>query len=168
LTETTELRKKLVELEQSQVGVKEATGNNDGKEVEMYLRSVGLKKGNAYCAAGQAWSHIQLNIPNPESGYSPNWFRTNVVYWKNAPRVTEFKSRPGQVCGFWVDFKGRIGHVGMIKAEWKNYYETVEFNTNGSGSDEGQGVHNLLRKKYSVYAISDFVGYKEILKAMKK
>ena len=168
LQSTTELRNRLVALEQSQVGVKEATGNNDGKEVEMYLRAVGLKKGSAYCAAGQAWSHMQLNIPCPESGWSPDWFKANLVYLKNAPRVIPFESRPGQVVGFWVDFKGRIGHVGMIKKEFKHHYETVEFNTNGAGSTEGQGVHNLLRKKATVHAVSDFVGYKEILKAIKK
>lgn len=32
-------------------GVKEKTNNNDGKEVEMFLRYVGLPKGNPWCAA---------------------------------------------------------------------------------------------------------------------
>ena len=78
--ETTILREKLVEIEQSQVGVRELTGNNDGKDVEKYQRYVGIKKYQPYCAAGQAWSHGQLDIPNPMSGYCPDWFRANLVY----------------------------------------------------------------------------------------
>lgn len=158
---TTELRKKLIEFEQSQVGIKEATGNNDGKEVEKYLKSVGLKRGDAWCAAGQSWCHIQLNIPNPETGYSPNWFKTNVVYKKEHIRILPFKYRGGEVVGFWVPGKGRIGHVGMAKYEDDLHVITTEFNASNS-------VRNLIRKKTDIFIVSDFVGYREILQAMKK
>lgn len=164
---TTEQRVKLITLAQSQVGVKELTGNNDGKEVEMYLRSVGLKKGNPYCAAGVSWCHIQLNIPNPESGWSPAWFNNNIVYRKGEPRTLPFKYRGGEVVGFYVPSKGRIGHVGLAKMETKLHVETIEFNTNGMGSSEGQGVHNLIRKKETIYVVSDFVGWKEFLEGVK-
>lgn len=39
----------------AQVGVREKSGRNDGYMVEQYLKSVGLSKGNPYCAAGQYW-----------------------------------------------------------------------------------------------------------------
>jgi hypothetical protein len=159
--ETTQLREKLVALEQSQVGVRELTGKNDGKEVEMYLRYVGRKKGDAYCAAGQSWSHGTLGIPNPMSGWSPDWFRANLVYKRSEPRLLPFLARPGQVAGLYIQSKGRIGHVLMIKQVMKNSYITTEFNTNGMGSDEGQGVHNLIRAKSDISVIADYVGWRE-------
>jgi len=155
-------------LAETQLNVREKTGHNDGIAVERYLKSVNLKRGNAWCAAFMSWLHIQLNIPNPESGYSPNYFVTNVVYRKTHKRITPFASRLGQVIGLWISSKGRIGHVGMITGETKLHYQTIEGNTNSMGSDEGDGVYRKIRKKETIYAISDFVGYKEILKAMKK
>jgi hypothetical protein len=161
LKETTALRHKLIVLEKSQVGVKELTGNNDGKEVEMYLRSVGLKKGNAYCAAGQAWCHITLNIPNPESGFSPDWFKTNVVYIKGQPRNEPHHVRGGEVTGYWVPAKKRIGHVGCAIYEERLDVYVVEFNSSNR-------VRYFIRRKSDIDIMADFVGYNEILKAMKK
>lgn len=167
LDKTSELRAKLVEVAASQVGVREKTGNNDGPEIRMYLREVGLPEGNPYCAAGLTWCHNQLNIPNPESAWSPDWFKGNVVYRKNQPRLTTFVSRPGQVAGFYSETKRRISHVALIEGESRLHYSTIEFNTNGAGSDEGQGVRRLIRSKNSVFIISDFVGYKEIREVFK-
>ena len=101
LEKTTLLRNKLVSVAESQLHVREATGKNDGPEVAKYLRSVGLPEGYPYCAAGMAWCHEQLNIPNPQSAWSPDWFRANVVYRRGSPRLTKFESRPGQVFGLW-------------------------------------------------------------------
>lgn len=168
LPETNELRKKLIEVAASQVGVREKTGNNDGPEVRMYLREVGLSEGYPYCAAGLTWCHNQLGIPNPESAWSPSWFTSNVVYRRNQPRMTTFVSRPGQIAGFYSETKRRVSHVGLIEGESRLHYYTIEFNTNGAGSDEGQGVRRLIRRKNSVHVISDFVGYKEIKQAMKE
>lgn len=165
---TTELRQQVIKLAASQLYVREATGHNDGKEVERYLRSIGRKRGDAWCAAFVSWLHIETNTPNPESGWSPAWFNNNVVYRKNQPRMLPFVSRPGQVIGFWIPAKGRIGHVGIIENETRLHYLTIEGNTNGLGSDEGDGVYRKIRTKSSAYAISDFVGWKEYLDGVKQ
>ena len=167
LYETIKLRLKLVDVALSQNGVREKTGKNDGPEIRKYLREVGLPEGYPYCAAGLTWCHNQLNIPNPESAWSPDWFKTNQVYHKNHIRLKEFVSRPGQVAGFYSETKKRISHVAMITGESKIHYFTFEFNTNGQGSDDGQGNRELIRKKESVFAISDYVGYAEIKMALK-
>lgn len=164
---TTELRQKVVKLAEEQLYVRELTGKNDGVEVVKYLKSVNLRKGDAWCAAFISWLHIQYSIPNPESGYSPNWFRNNLVYHKKQPRMTPFVSRPGQVIGLWIPAKNRIGHVGMIVSENRLHYNTIEGNTNSMGSDEGDGVYRKIRRKESIYAISDFVGWKEYLDGVK-
>ena len=164
---TTKDRQAIVKLAESQLYVREETGHNDGKDVVKYLKSVNLRKGDAWCAAFISWLHLDMGIPNPESGYSPNWFRNNLVYHKNHKRITPFVSRPGQVIGLWIPAKGRIGHVGMIVSETRLHYNTIEGNTNSFGSDEGDGVYRKIRKKESIYAVSDFVGWKEFLEGVK-
>ena len=152
------LRVELVAVAASQVGVREKTGKNDGKEVAMYLREVGLHEGYAYCAAGLTWCHNQLGIPNPKSAWSPDWFKANVVYRRGKPLFLPFKSQPGQVAGFYSESKKRVSHVALIESESHQHYFTIEFNTNGAGSDNGEGVRRLIRKKSSVYVIADHVG----------
>ncbi len=167
LPSTTDLREKLIEVAESQVGVKEATGKNDGKEVRKYLRLVGLQEGNPYCAAGMSWCHEQLSIPNPLSAWSPAWFQANLVYVAKQKRIIPFESRKGQVFGIYYDHLQRIGHVGMITGETLLHYQTIEFNTSGAGSREGDGVYRKIRKKETIAKISDYVGYREILLELK-
>ena len=152
------LRGKLVAVAASQVGVRELTGKNDGPEVAKYLREVSLPEGYAYCAAGLTWCHNQLGIPNPQSAWSPDWFKANVVYRRNKPQIGPFESLPGQVAGFYSESKKRVSHVALIESESRQHYFTIEFNTNGAGSDDGEGVRRLIRKKSSVYVIADHVG----------
>jgi len=122
--------------------------------VEQYLASVGLKKGNPWCAAFVHWSFLQSGITEvPRSGFCPNWFQTNVIYWrghyeKKLPQRTD-------VFGIWFQAKKRIAHVGFID-EWVNgsYAITVEGNTNEAGSREGDGVYRKRRLKKQIYKIS--------------
>ena len=51
----TSSREAVKEVYLSQIGVKEATGANDGKAVEKYLSFSGLRKGNPWCASFVAW-----------------------------------------------------------------------------------------------------------------
>ena len=95
--ELTTLRGKLVAVAASQVGVREKTGKNDGPEIRKYLLEVDLSEGYAYCAAGLTWCHNQLKIRNPQSAWSPDWFKANVVYRRNKPQISPFESLPGQV-----------------------------------------------------------------------
>ena len=40
----------------AEIGVREKTGKNDGERIEMYLKSTGLGKGYAWCAAFVTWT----------------------------------------------------------------------------------------------------------------
>lgn len=53
-----------------QIGVREATGRNDGAQVEAYLRAVGLPKGNPWCMAVQVWAFTRVTdrIPIARTG----------------------------------------------------------------------------------------------------
>jgi hypothetical protein len=154
------LREKLVKTAESQVGVRERTGHNDGVQVESYLDVTGLGKGYAWCAAFLAWCHEQNHIKNPRSAYSPDWFRTNVVYSKLKIGLTEFNSKPGQVFGLYFESKRRVAHVGMITGETKFSYLTIEGNTNEAGSREGDGVYRKIRNKRTIFVISDYIQIK--------
>jgi hypothetical protein len=169
---TTKLRDNIIIVAKSQVGIREATGHNDGKEILKFQQAVGLKKGDAYCVAAIAWCHDQVDVPHPYSGYSPDWFKANVVYRKGEVRSEPFHSRPGQVGGIYIQSKGRIGHGVLIDQETPNHYQVISFNSTLKGSvDEGEGVIYTIYRKETINVIADYVGWREYsagVKALKK
>lgn len=153
--QTSPLRDKLIRYADKYIGIREKTGHNDGVEVEAILRNVGLGKGNAWCAALQAKIFDDAGLKNPHSAYCPDWFKTNVVYRLDRPTPIPFMAKKGQNAGFFIQSKGRIGHIGMIYGATKWDYWLKEGNTNEAGSDEGEGAYNKIRNKKSIYIISD-------------
>ena len=151
------LRNRVIKIAESYVGVRELTGNNDGEEVEMFLHSTGLSKGYAWCAAFASHVFIEAGVKAPLSAWSPDWFKTNVVYFRSNITIDKFKSKPGQVFGLYFESKGRIAHIGIIIKEDKLHYITIEGNTDGSGGREGDGVYKKIRTKRSIYKISDYI-----------
>lgn len=152
---TGELREYVAQVYGSQVGIREKTNNNDGREVEMYLASAGLKKGNPWCAAFVTWTYKQSGVKAMVSGYSPAWFPSSKVIWKNNKGQSPAQA---DVFGLWFANKGRVAHVGFIDA-WKDgdYAVTVEGNTNEGGSREGDGVYRKRRLKRQIYVISRWI-----------
>ena len=63
-------------------------------------------------------------------------------------------SKPGDHFALFYNDLGRIGHTGLIKDEDEDYLTTVEGNTNGPGSREGNGVYIRKRLKKTIYCIS--------------
>ena len=146
------LRERISEVYSSQIGIRERTNQNDGKEVEMYLASAGLAKGNPWCAGFVTWSYKTAGIKAVKSGYSPAWFPREKVIWQNQKGETP---RQADVFGIYFASKGRVAHVGFIDA-WQdgNYAVTVEGNTNEGGSRDGDGVYRKRRLKRQIYIIS--------------
>lgn len=143
------LRDKLEEVYLSQIGVRELTGNNDGKDVEKFLRSVGFDKGFAWCAAFISWCYIESEIEAVKSAWSPDWFPEDKL--TNNPQK-------GDVGGIYHRDKKRIAHV-LIIHRWleSDFCITVEGNTNKAGSREGDGVLKKRRLKKQIYKISSFI-----------
>lgn len=141
----------------SQIDVRELTGSNDGYEVETYLGSTGLGKGNPWCAAFVYWCFLQckdtLAITSP--AWSPSYFNNeHNIYLRG-----EYSRRPpqfGDLAGFYYSEKGRIAHIEFFDGENPKYYFTVGGNTNGEGSNEGDGVYRKKRPKRTIYAISSW------------
>ncbi len=139
----------------NQIGVREATGKNDGKSVEVYLRSVNLSKGNPWCAAFCYFVLNKNGVFAPRSGYSPAWFpSSNVIYTKKNKTADP---DAGDVFGIWFPAKGRIAHVGFVD-QWKaGVVVTVEGNTNDALSRDGDGCYRKMRPVTSIYAVSRWI-----------
>lgn len=155
------IRTSLEEIYTSQLGVKEATGNNDGKDVEKYLAKSGLTKGSPWCAAFVYWVYSEAGIvPDITApAYCPSYFTNEYVIFKRGSNNSEFTCPPqkGDMIGIYFPSKGRVAHIAFYAGETEDYYITVEGNTNDAGSREGDKVMKKYRPKSSVYSISSFL-----------
>jgi hypothetical protein len=153
-----EIRNKVKQTCESQIGVRELSGRNDGVQVETYLHSVNLTKGSPWCAAFISWTFQQVGVSNPKSGWSPDWFpKDKVVYSTTNPPINQVTPQPGDVFGIYFANKKRVAHVGFI-LEWHDTYAvTIEGNTNEAGSREGDGVYIKKRLKRQIYKVSNWI-----------
>lgn len=157
----------LIEQAIDHVGVTEATGNNDGPEVDAYLASTGLASGYAWCGSFVHYVHKEVGVDLPGKrqrwAWSPNWFTDNVV-WIQANKSHRSKRTKfpipsaGDVFGLYYSSLGRIGHVGLIMHWSSNYVTTIEGNTSGSGSREGHGVYVKKRRSEKIFKVSRWYG----------
>ncbi len=151
-------RDRIVDIYLGEVGVREATGNNDGERVEEYLASVGFKKGAPWCAAFVSWVFIQAEVPAIRSAWSPSWFPVSKTVYTRGSSNNKIPES-GDVFGLWFNNLKRIAHVGFVH-QWQSstaHVITVEGNTNDAGSREGDGVYKKIRLKSQIYKISRFI-----------
>lgn len=142
-----EIYKPLIPIAQAELGVREATGKNDGFRVEQYLVAVGLKKGDPYCAAFVSWVFKQAGYASPRTGWSPALF----------PMAKLVKTAsPGNVFGIYFPSLNRIAHCGFVEHIKNDWITTIEANTNVTGSREGDGVYRRLRHKRMVYRYAEW------------
>lgn len=147
----------------SQVGVREETGHNDGIQVQLFLGSVKLSGDYPWCAALPYWSYKQCGCaPEPAREYAAaaRWHRTSQRIWERkgwTPDTADVFRRisiDGDHGALYYANLGRIGHEFMITGEDEDYFNTVEGNTDGSGTREGDGVYIRRRLKKTVHCIS--------------
>ena len=143
----------LEEIYLSQIGVREATGNNDGPEVEMYLKHVGKWKGLPWCSAFVAWCLSEADIPHTVNAWSPtSENRRNFVYRNKA---FSKEPAPGDVFTIFYPRLKRVGHTGFYHKNQNDFIiVTVEGNTNEAGSREGNGVYKKYRPLKTIHSIS--------------
>lgn len=137
------------------VGVREASGHNDGPEVERYLASVGLKRGASWCAAFVSYHLSGCGVRNPETGWSPAFSGVSARVW--SPRKATRMPMPGDVFTIYYSALGRVGHTGFVTGFDGVYITTVEGNTSAPGSREGDGVYARRRQLSKVYAITNYI-----------
>jgi lysozyme family protein len=145
----------------TQVGVMEKPpGSNAGPEVEQYQASVGLRKGDPWCAAFEffcfAKASERLNRANPmiqTGGVLDHWDRARkkdipVVLATDAKENPELV-KPGML--FIMSTGGGNGHTGIVEKVIGGRLVTIEGNTSDGGSREGIGVFRRdARKIFSI------------------
>lgn len=153
-TPRSDLRQKIIDIAQREIGVQEATGNNDGKRVEEYLRYTGLGKGYAWCAAFASWCYGQAGLPEPRNPWSPALFPNARSYCRGEAcgRSETMKAiNAADVFGIYGQHAGRINHVGLITRLQGSYLITIEGNSNNR-------VESRRRHLSTIYAIADWSG----------
>lgn len=148
-------RECVVSTAQDAVGIREATGKNDGPEVEMYLAFVNLRKGAPWCAAFVSYHLSSCGVRNPATGWSPAFSGVSARVW--TPRKASRTPLPGDVFCLYFESLGRVGHVGFVTGFDGKYITTVEGNTSEPGSRDGDGVYARRRQLSKVYAITNYI-----------
>lgn len=142
----------LLKIAQSQIGVREATGNNDGHAVEAYLHYTGNRKGDPWCASFVSWVFGKAGLPQPRSAWSPALFPKQRLLAKAVPAA---------VFGIYFPDKGRIAHTGLVERQKGHWIYTIEGNTNFAGSREGDGVYRKLRHLKTIKAYANWLAKRE-------
>jgi hypothetical protein len=132
----------------SQIGYREGQSksgdyNNDNAFGLWY----GLN-GVSWCAQFVSWAASAAGIPAaviPRHQYTPtgwNWFTAH-NYDVTTPRAGDIMYVYGNVAG---ESKPRVHHVGIVeKVLSGGRIQTIEGNTNTTGSSQGNGVYRLVR-----------------------
>lgn len=120
----------------------------------MFLASTGLGKGYAWCAAYQSFIHRESGLKAPRSARVVDWFQNPT--WERKNNSYQPEGLPGMVAALYYHELKRYGHIVLIVGSDKNNYYTIEGNTNGAGSREGDGVYKKIRSKKSISALNDF------------
>lgn len=140
---------KHVEVAKSYKYVREKTGNNDGKEVEMFLRYTGLNKGNPWCAAFVSYCLGKANVKSPLIiSASARRFITDQSIPASKVLSGQYKLKGGELV-IWQRGNGWQGHIGItIHQIANNKVYTIEGNTSSGekGSQfDGGGVYERTR-----------------------
>ncbi|HEX2868734.1 MAG TPA: CHAP domain-containing protein [Ignavibacteriales bacterium] len=138
-----------IKIAQSFVGVKEKTGHNDGPEVEMFLKSVGLGKGYAWCAAFVSYclDKARVEFPKIRSAIARS-FETKESIKAIDVLLGKKKVKDGSIV-VWRKGSGLQGHTAFVTHWDRDKGETIEGNTSSgaSGSQrDGDGVYKRKRK----------------------
>ena len=150
------IREKLIDSINTQLYVRE-TSPNRGPMVDKYLTTVGSVLGVAWCGAFVGANLTWQEVPNPKSAWSPDYAKPNDIIWM-PKKKTSIEPLPGDVVTYYYSNLGRVGHVGFFeKADKDDYFITIEGNTNGAGSREGDGVYKKKRDPNKVYAASRYI-----------
>lgn len=110
-----------------EVGVREATGSNDGPRIAEYLRYCGLDEGYEWCAAFVSWCHGQAGYPEPRNAWAAALFPAAKTI-----NPVHVHPRAGDVFGTYVASKKRIGHCGFVDRWEGSWVVTVEGNVNNA------------------------------------
>ena len=148
---SSEIPARIVEIAASQIGIREVT-KNQGPGIEKYWAATTYPDGHTnrepYCAAFVCWvvreadgdKKVPFSLPKSPVAYDiEKWAVANAK--KGVTTVARTSApKPGDIFTLTA-----ASHVGIIKSVGKSMVTTLEGNTDGSGSREGDGVYERTR-----------------------
>ncbi|ASZ11091.1 CHAP domain-containing protein [Chitinophaga pendula] len=145
-----------------QIGVAEVPrGSNSGPEVNIYLKSVGLSPGYAWCMAFVYYcvdtAAKSLSIANPlvkTGGVLRQWNENRKLKTLPATIAGLQQVQAGDI--FIMDFGGGNGHTGFVESVdvASRCINTIEGNSNAAGSREG---YKVIRRSRQLTSIKGFL-----------
>lgn len=136
----------------SQIGTTEKTGNNDGEQIDNYLRPVGLRR-VAYCYAGQYWGFYvaagnnKSKVPLLNSALASAAFNYSKINGWLSPIV---HPQPLDLI-FWKFSRTPFGHAARIIAVNRaGWIETIEFNTTSGNTGNQRDGGGVWRRKRNI------------------
>jgi hypothetical protein len=149
----TAAQEKILSIARSQLDVRETGGNNHGKAVGTYLAYVNLPEGNPYCAAFISWVYGKAGYLRPKTAWSPDLFPIE-------RRIK--KPQPADVLGIYSLAKQRVVHCGIVEKLQHDWVVSIEGNTNGDGSSDGDGNYRKWRHQRTIKYYSRWLGKAEV------
>jgi hypothetical protein len=153
LVAPTNFLKELIIAAEAEVGTMEVPlGSNKGPRVKQYLNSVGLDEGYFWCAA---FVYFCAQKAAEKLGKTNPLFKTAgcLAHWNNTTgkKITTQEAldnlslvKAGSI--FVIDHGKGMGHTGIVTSREGGFINTIEGNSNPSGSSNGIGVFKLQRK----------------------
>ena len=148
---------KALDIATGQLGVREKGSANSGPQVDLYLKSVGLKPGYPWCMAFVYWCYNHaagtLHVPNfliRTAGVLHQWNEQQPTRKIVLDKVLRNPAiiYPGAV--FIMDYGKGTGHTGLVEKIQGGIVYSIEGNTNDEGSREGFEVCRRTRKLTSI------------------
>lgn len=147
-TPPADARQRLRDTYMAELGVREATGRNDGTRVEEYLHYCGLGPGHAWCAAYVSWCFGKAGYPQPRNPWSPALFPASRTVWTKGDHTGAI--RQGDVFGIYYPSLKRIAHVGFVDRIDGDWLVIVEGNADNR-------VRRKRRPIGSLHAVADWL-----------
>ena len=150
-----EITKQALAKAETQLNVAESPkGSNGGKQVDEYLKSVGLNSGYSWCMAFVYWcfreAAKELAVVNPltkTGGVLRQWNEASSTRRFSQPQVGDIMI---------LDYGKGLGHTGIVQQVDGNSIWVIEGNTNDEGSREG---YEVARRKRRVAACKGFIRF---------
>lgn len=139
----------------SHLGICEATGHNDGPEVERFQRATGNAKGSHWCSSHCVSCFQEARIPLPRfvNGAAKSWFVPPYLLYDGTWLQPDTEPLPGDLFGYIYRGSPLVHHVGMQDSFWGTTSMVYDIEANYGGC-----VKLVLRPKRSVRAIARYAG----------
>lgn len=131
---------------ESAVGIVEVGGNNSGPLVQLIQRTVGGASKEPWCMAlvqsALAYAELLTQVKSPIA-VSEHC----MTVWRETPEIQRVKASPLKYAiVIWRHGNTDSGHTGCaVESDHRQWFRTVEGNTNGDGSRDGDGVYYKKR-----------------------